>query len=261
MKRSSYSKSLYSPRGRAPPFKKPYKRPSKAGYVMQPETKYFDVAINAHVIATAGDWTGTEVPCDNFITNDGATVGAYTSSALNPSAVGTGYGEIIGTRYRLKKIRVKGQLHPAGAADQADVEAGRVTRLVLVMDINPDGAQAQGETIFTDFAADGANVSSYLNMGTSAGKFRVLKDIRVVHNPGTAATDHATNSSTNSNVLDTQIFSFVWAPRKPLVVTLKASASTPATAQLQNCNIFLLALTDASQVVTISAVSRTYYCE
>ncbi len=224
---------------------------------LPPETKYFDTAVDSHSIATAASWAGTEVPCDTKINGDGSTVDAYTASALIPSAVGTGYGEIIGTRYNLKRIRIKGILKPNVAQDQSDVKGMNTVRLVLVQDTNANGAQAQGETVFTDFGSDNANVNSFLNMGTTAGKFRILKDMRVVFQPGVAGTDGA---NTNSVASTGSLFSMSWAPRKPIMVTLAASAATPAVAQLQSTNIFLLCLTDASDA-TISCVSRCYYCE
>jgi len=52
-----------------------------------PETKYFDTVFS-QTVASAQDWTGTEVPCVNYIQSDGTTVGAYTDSALIPSAIG-----------------------------------------------------------------------------------------------------------------------------------------------------------------------------
>lgn len=244
-------------------YKKPYKTKYNPrsrvtfGRALPPETKYFDVSCDAVVIGTADSWAGTEVAMENFIQNDGTTVGAYTDSALIPSAVGTGYGEIIGTRYRLKQIRVRGVIRPDLASDQADVPLGAVTRLVLVMDTNCNATQAQGENIFTDFATDIANVNSFLNMGSTAGKFRILKDIRFVHNSTAHFNDAA---ATGSICQDAQLFSFSWRPKTPLVVTLAASSSTPNTAQLQSHNIFLLALHSSSISSTISLCSRAYYC-
>ncbi len=224
-----------------------------------PETKYFDTSIEDYAISSADDWTGTEVTCDKYIQTNGTQVDAYTASSLNPSHVGTGYGQIIGSRYKLKGIRIRGSLVPQPASDKADVRAMSVTRLVLVMDINPDGEQAQGEDVFTDFTSDRSNVHSFMNMGSNAKKFRILADLRVGHQPNVAGTDGA---STNSVVSNGRVFRMQWKPKKPLVVSLKGpNAATPATAQLQSCNIFLLAQTDSADSVLLHAVSRCYFCE
>ncbi len=224
-----------------------------------PETKYFDTSVSDTVVATASDWSGTEVPCDQRINANGTTITAYTDSALIPSACGTGYGEIIGSRYQLKKMRVKGFIKPAALQDQANAPQAAVTRIILVQDVNPNGSQAQGETIFTDFGSDAQNVHSYLNMGSTAGKFRILKDVRLVSQPAVAATDGA---STNSNSGTGDLFSFTWTPKKPIQVTLKGpNSATPQISQLQNCNIFLLALTENGASVLLSFCARAYFCE
>ncbi len=223
---------------------------------LAPETKYFDVGASDHNIASADDWTGTEVPMDNYIQSDGATVGAYTDSALIPSAVGTGYGQVIATRYLLKKLRIRATVYGTAKTDQADALKAIRVRLVLVMDTNPDGSQAQGENVFTDFSNDPVNVLSFLNMGTTAGKFRILKDAIIVLQPCYAQTDGV---NTASNIAGARHLNWSWQPKKPVMVTLKASATTPATSQLQSCNIFLLALaTDSAQ---LSVCSRAYFCE
>ncbi len=233
---------------------------ASAGALMSylPETKYFDTAVDGHTIATAADWTGTEVPCDVRIGGDGSTVTAYTDSALIPSAQGTGYGELLGTRYRLKAIRIKGSLNAAVQSDQADVARAAIVRVVLVMDTNANGAQAQGETVFTDFGSDAVNCNSFLNMGTTGGKFRILRDMRVMLQPAVAGTDAA---NTNTVVRESSLFHMQWKPKKPLVVSLKASAATPATSQLQSHNIFLLALTDSGAGANIDFACRAYFCD
>ncbi len=240
-----------------PPAKK-QQRQYQPRAVWKPETKYFDTAVDGHTIATANDWTGTEVPCDQRINEDGATITAYTASTLNPSAIGTGYGQVIGTKYNIKKMRIKGVLKVQAVADQADVPTSAVVRVVLVQDINAAGTQAQGENVFTDFGGDTVNVNSYLNMGTNAGKFRILKDMRVLLQPAVAGTDGA---STNSTVIESSLFHMEWTPKKPLLVNLRGPTATPQTSQISTSNIFLLALTDAVNTVAISCCSRCYFCE
>lgn len=80
------------------------------------------------------------MPCTNYIQSDGTTLGAYTDSALIPSAVGAGYGQVVGSKYMLHKIRVRGQVFPAVNSDQADVPPMASVRVVLVQDLRPNGA-------------------------------------------------------------------------------------------------------------------------
>jgi len=220
------------------------------------ETKYFDTSL-LQTIAFAADWTGTEVPATNYIQSDGTTVGNYTDSALIPSAIGSGYGQVNGNKYYLKHIRIKGCIIPSVTVDSADVLTARTTRLVLVEDTQPQGSQAQGENVFTDMGTSTQNNYSFLAMAAgSGGRFRILKDKLFIHQPANAGTDGA---NTNSVVNSGNTFKFNVKFAKPRQVILKANSSVPTVASLSNCNIFLLAHTDATAVIT--ACSRAYYCD
>lgn len=223
--------------------------------VLPQETKYFDTAFS-QTIASAADWTGTEVPATVYIASDGTTVTAYTDSALIPSAIGAGYGQVNGSKYFLKKLRVKGAVIPDRLSDQADVASAGSLRVVVVMDTQPNGAQAQGENVYTDMGNATANNFSFLAMAAGAGgRFQILKDKIYVIQPGMAATDGA---STNSNVRNAIPFKFNYNFKKPFQVMLKANSSTPTVASLSNCNIFILAHTDLPSV-SITGCSRAYY--
>jgi len=221
------------------------------------ETKYFDASFQ-QTVSTAADWTGSEVPCTNYIQNDGTTVGAYTDSALIPSAIGAGYGNVVGSKYRIKKIRVRGEVVSAVGADLADVPAPSTVRVALIQDTRPNGAQAQGEEVFTDMGTAAQCNYSFLAMGAGqAGRFRILKDEICQLQPAVAGTDGA---NTNSVVKEGKLFSFTWKPKTPVEVLLKANSTTPTVASLSSCNVFLLAHASSSNPgQTISGVARCYY--
>jgi len=223
--------------------------------IMPPETKYFDTSF-AQTVSIAADWTGSEVPCVNYIQSDGTTVGAYTDSALIPSAIGAGYGQVNGNKYFLKHLRMRGEFIPIVATDQADMQTMSVVRLALVMDTQPNGAQAQGEEVFTDMGTSNACNYSFQAMGAGAGgRFRILKDKFFRMQPAIAGTDGA---NTNSVVKAGSTFNFSYRPKKPIQVILKANSSTPTVASLSNTNIFLLAHNDVGSV-SITGVARVYY--
>jgi len=221
----------------------------------QDETKYFDTS-QSQAVSSAADWTGSEVPSTNYVQSDGTTVGAYTDAALIPSAIGAGYGQVNGSKYRIKKIRCRGIVTSTAASDNNDVGAPAGVRVVLVQDTRPNGAQAQGEEVFTDMGGASQCNFSYLAMGAGqAGRFRILKDQFVVLNPAVAATD---GTNTNSFSRNGEMFSFTWKPKVPPEVLLKANSATPTVASLSSMNVFLLAHSD-SAAITIQACSRTYY--
>lgn len=237
-----------------------YRSPSsmRAAYLpFTAETKYFDTA-QTQTVANAADWTGTEVPCGSYIQADGTTVGAYTDSALIPSAIGAGYGQVVGAKYKIKKIRVRGVVASQVLADSADVPAPIVVRVALIHDTRPNGAQAQGEEVFTDMGGSDQDNFSFLAMGAGqAGRFRILKDFMTVLQPAASGTD---GTNTNSVVRQGALFSFTWKPKVPLEILLKANSATPAIASLSSGNIFLLAHCDGQTPATvIKSCARCYY--
>jgi len=219
------------------------------------ETKYFDTS-QSQTIASAADWTGTEVPSTNYVQSDGTTVGAYTDSAIIPSAIGAGYGQVVGAKYRIKKIRCRGQIVSSVLSDQADVQYPGVVRVALVQDTRPNGAQAQGEDVFGDMGTAGQNNWNFMQMGAGqGGRFRILKDFFTVLQPASAGTDGV---STNSVSRTASTFSFTWKPKVPVEVLLKANSATPTVASLSNCNIFLLAHTSVASI-SVDSCARCYY--
>jgi len=229
--------------------------------IVTPETKYFDTGINAQVTAAGTDWATTEVPCDNYV-NASGTAAAYTDSALIPSAVGSGYGQINGNRYKLKRIRVRGTVEPSGVGSATAVGAGITGRLLLVMDTQPNGLQAQGEDIMQDVGAAGENEFTFQRVSSVSGRFRILKDKRFVF-PVTAAVNNAA-ATTVSYTYPRLPFDFTYAPKVPLQVNVTSANSTPTVAGLVTCNIFLLCYGGAfagAAAMNIQAASRAYYCD
>lgn len=220
-----------------------------------PETKYFDTGINVAVTSGSADWTASEVPCDNFVNSSG-TAAAYTDSCLVPTAVGSGYGQVIANRYKLKHIRLRGDITRAVDNDSGTMQNGTAIRIMLVMDTQPNGLQAQGEDVMQDVGA-GETIYSYQRIADAGNRFRVLKDKIIQMDNIVAGTD---GSNTNSLGFRRASFRFQWKPKVPLAVNIKSGNATPTIAGAINCNIFLLLMT-GGQAITIKAATRAYYCE
>lgn len=227
------------------------------------ETKYFDTSFDASITAAGTTWADTEVPCDFYVNASGAPA-AYTDSCLIPTAQGSGYGQVDGQRYLLKKIRVRGSLQPATLPDQADSNAGGIVRIMLVMDTQPNGAQAQGEDIMQDAGDAPANQFSFMRVATTSGRFRILKDEIVVCAP-TSFNDAAATGSTSYTY---QTFSFQYQPKEPLQVSVANGNATPTVAGTIGCNIFLLCYGVVNGGATVGPLatrvigcSRAYYVD
>lgn len=219
------------------------------------ETKYFDTGFNHSPVTTSGTWTGTEVPCDNYVNSSG-TAAAYTDSCLIPTAIGSAYGEVNGNRFKMKKIRVRGLVAPIGESDEADIPTVRTSRLMLVMDTQPNGAQAQGEDVMQDVGANETQWS-FKRIADSSGRFRILKDEFFTHQVSGVGTDGA---NTNTIGFEAKPFSFQYTPNVPITVNVKSGSSVPTIASAITCNIFML-LSSNGISVQVKGSSRCYYCD
>lgn len=232
-----------------------------------PETKYFDTAFAASVTCAGTSWADSEVPMTSYVNSSGA-VAAYTDSALIPSAIGSGYGQVIGNKYKLKAVRVKGILFPPTATVATTPALSRVSRILLVMDTQPSGTQAQGEDILQDMGAGPNNYSSYVRVSEGAGKrFVILADRKFKHpvvvgvQTGTLVADPIQNGASFAPAH----FEFAYSPKKPVEVQVKSANATPTIAGLVNRNIFMLAYGmayDGTMIALgISGNARAYYCD
>lgn len=235
--------------------------PTSRQSAIVPETKYFDVGINATVTAGGNDWSATEVPCDNYINSSGASA-AYTDSALIPSAIGSGYGQINGNRYKLKKLRVRGSLSVTTEQTATVADVAQQVRLLLVMDTQPNGAQAQGEDIMQDIGAGAECLFSFKRVAESSGRFRILKDKFITLQPAVAVNN--ASATTVSTAYNSAVFKLQYQPKEPILVNVKSGNSSPTVAGLGTCNIFMLAYrADPSGAagVLVRAASRAYFCD
>lgn len=222
------------------------------------ETKYFDTLFGVTVNSSA-DWNTTAVAMTSYMSSDGSTVAAYTDAALIPSAVGSGYGQVVGNKYNIKKLRIRGELIPAVRSDSADVAPAGTVRVLLVEDTQPNGAQATGAQLLTDWGT--ANQCQYSFQAIAAGmggRFRVLYDRTHIFQPANASTDGA---STTSNVNSGKLISITKVFKKPRRVLIKGGSATPTVASLGDCNIFLLAHNAGTATVSFNGNSRCYYEE
>jgi hypothetical protein len=195
------------------------------------------------------------------VDTDGTTT-AYTESAIIPSAQGTGYGQVNGQRYKLKKVRVRGRVTVPNLTTQTTVAQPRLVRILLIMDVNPNKAQAQGEAVMQDFGTASENLFAFKNVASNSGRFRILKDEFIELQPVVAANN--ASATTVSQAFESKAFSFQYQPREAIMVNVVTGSATPGVAQLINCNIFMLAYcatSAAANQVNIDGCTRAYYCE
>lgn len=137
-----------------------------------PERKYFDSYKVQTSITASTNWTGTEV--------DPATANCLFSPTLGDDITNR-----EGRRAAVLSLKIHGSVYWDRGAIGAGLENGHV-RVVVYMDKQTNGVQAQGEEVFESPAANNT-VSPFGFMNkANFGRFKVLKDL-VVRKPNTSA--------------------------------------------------------------------------
>jgi len=234
----------------------------------RPEIKYFDCLYSADVDATSANWGSAVIAMTSYMNADGSTISAYTGAAIIPSAIGNGYGQIVGNKYVIKKLKTRGYLSLSKFTAATTLVEPIVVRILMIQDTQPNGAQLDLSTVFTDWGAQRENVMSYQSISAgTGGRVRILGDRTVVLQPTTAVSQSGAASSV-SGAIQTREFKFTKTWKKGLKVVVKSGASTPAVASLSDCNIFLAAISynpgNAASIigaVRMAGVTRCSYMD
>lgn len=128
------------------------------------ERKYYTNSKNATAItdlATADDWTGTELDIT-------------TVNCLFAPATGDDFNTRDGRKVQVLAIKIRGLLSVPSQANQTGADEGCAIRLVLYQDKQTNAAQAQGEDVLAGTATTTA-LNAFQNPA-NFGRFRVLKD-------------------------------------------------------------------------------------
>lgn len=222
-------------------------------YISAPEAKCFDTTMSATRSSTAGTWAGTVVACDKTFSS-GASA-SYVFACLNPSARGTSDSQILGSKYLLKGISIRGSVQPPQHTALVQSEASAIGVMYLVMDKQPMGAQADGDDIFRAISSTSSSVYAYPQVKHKS-RFRLLAKKTVVFGNGSMA--GIGTGTTMSQQGSSRAFHLKWFPKKGYKVQITTgAAATPSVSAMMNCNIFLLwSCNDTSY---INAASRCYY--
>ncbi len=211
------------------------------------EMKYFDTERSATAVPASTNWTATEFP---------PNVGTPTT-LCNP-VVGAAINNRIGRKIKVHKIRVKGVLNVPAQANITAGDAAALCRLAFVCDSQSNGAQAQGETIFTDPTTDTAlqAVNAFQSLA-NLGRFKVIKDKMInLQNP------NLSYDGTNMEAQGISIpFKFSVLYRTPVTVSFNAT-NGGTIADIVDFSWCVYAMcTSADLAPTITYNGRAYYKE
>jgi len=241
----------------------PNESPYFAGPFDSKETKYFDCQFDGSVSSTA-NWTNSVIPMAQYMAADGSTPTAYTGAALIPSAVGSGYGQVIGNKYRIKKLKIRGKFICPPNTPGSDKGRTAMLRWLVVLDTQANGAQAQADAFMTDWGSTAEMIDSFMSISSgSGGRFQILADQRFVFNPAGIAYDSTLNNF--SNIFGGSLFEFEKRWKDGLEVVIKGGGTTPSVTALSGVNIFMVATsyndTAGAQSLLVRGMSRCSYCE
>lgn len=220
-----------------------------------PELKVFDTRGGLALDETAWAY----LPPAAYITSDGVTVGAYSDSALIPSATGSGFGQSQGPSYTLYGVDVDAQVDVNIANDNP---APICCRVCLIEDTQPNGVNPIVPFCFQNWSYMPATLGSFESLSNgAAGRYKILQD-------ETFYIDSAGGILVSAGVLRGYFqgkllkFRYVWPEGR--AVYKKTNSATPTMAALSNCNIFLAGCrlpSGGSQDVNINFTARAWFLD
>lgn len=130
------------------------------------ELKHYDDGKAAYAITASSNWLGTEA--------DPATTLCFFAPTQ-----GAAYNQRIGTRCYVTSLKINGYIYAAVQAAVTTAATPCLIRLVVFLDKQSNGAQAQGEDIMKNEGSANLTPVSFQNVA-NFGRFKVLKDMRIV---------------------------------------------------------------------------------
>lgn len=219
------------------------------------EMKYMDGYFGPTAItAITTDWTNTEV-------NPASTVNLGSAAVANPlnlcsPITGAALNNRIGRQIEVKKIKIHGHINVPPQTAQADADSGTKIRLILVQDMQTNGAAMQGEDLMGPSVPNGSTQVNCFQDPKNFGRFRVLKDkmyqvsdlnIGVLAGPAVIQTGKVINFKMNVNF------------KQPVRVRFNATNGGTVADVVDNSFHLLAAQINSSYAATLAYYSRVCY--
>lgn len=217
--------------------------PRTMGPFAMTESKYFD-SFRAIVVPESNDWTATE--CD-----------PSTLNTLFVPQEGSDLDNRIGRQVHVYRMCIRGVIAAATLNDQADMINVPAVRLILFMDQQTNGIQAQGEELMAaPGAATAALTFSTFQNTANFGRFRVLRDKTMKLGIANAFTD---GTSTGSIAIQHIPFKMNVRFRNPISVRFNG-VNGGSVGDIVDNSFHLLAQKSGTQYDhTLHYQCRTYY--
>lgn len=229
-------------------YRQRYVVPRTMGPFAQSESKYFDSFLSAdNVFETAG-WADHEL--------DPATL-----NTLFCPVEGSDIDNRIGRKVSVYKISIRAFLSADADVEETAMQESPSVRLILYMDTQTNGTQAQAEEVMEDPGASiGTTFCSFQNKA-NFGRFRVLKDKTYYMRDLTAMRDGATAATpvTASQSSGTVAFKMTHRFRNPIDIRFNATSGGTIGDIVDNSFHLIGTKNNSDSTSRLTYVCRTYY--
>jgi len=197
-------------------------------------------------VASAAGWTGTEL--------DPAGLALFTP------AEGADISDRVGRKVSVHKISLRGTLSVPSLANQAAGLNAFLCRLILYIDEQTNGTQAQGEQLMSDGGAATAMLTNQTYQSTANfGRFRVLKDKTISFQDPSGSYDGTANQIDFNGQIRT--FKIVFKFNTPIVVRYNGTNGGTVADTIDNSFHLIGHATNVAQAPVISYQCRTVYTD
>lgn len=256
-----------TPSGGFKSYKTPYKKrrtmgqprrtfvPRTMGPFSQSESKYFESYKAATAISEAVTWAGSEL--------DPVTSSGSQDTLFAPTIGTTAYSR-VGRKVSLYKISMRGLISTTVLQDQADIVSSPAVRVIIYIDKQTNGLQAQGEDVMALWQPSTAGTdtieSAFCSFQNPAnfGRFQVLRDIIYRPRIVTSGTDGTGTTSQNVSQIP---FKITIKFKKPLVIKFnEAQNISGSVADIVDNSLHIIALKSGTAFAsTLSYICRGYF--
>jgi hypothetical protein len=219
--------------------------PRTPGGLASTERKYFDSGFanaNLNELTTTG-WAGSEI--------DPATL-----NCLFAPSEGNGIENRVGNKVLVDKIALQGTMYLNRAENQTAAHGAVVIRILLYIDQQTNGTQAQAEDVLASGGAVGQSIHEFQNTA-NFGRFRVLKDKKITMSVPSTSWD-GTNIESNGNARN---WKMVVKFSEPLAVRFN-NTNGGTVADIIDNSFHIIAAADDITTTTVSSIdykSRVYF--
>jgi len=210
------------------------------------ETKYFDKELAAKAVQSVAGTSWADTECDPATTN-----------CLFAPTQGNDFNNREGRKCWVKSIKLRGTVLFASGVNLSVASPAQKIRMILYMDKQTNGAQAQGEDVIDSGVTATEPVIDEFQNPKNFGRFRVLWDRVYLKRPTSTSYD-GTNLETGADYRSFKVFKKF---KKPILVHFNATNGGTISDITDNSFHLIVGKVDGNSVVTLNYKSRVSFCE